>query len=294
MSTVEQLMTNGDELTRFTRPYDWGKIDSAVQTIGGAIVEDLLASKEVESLNDQVDESLALHGNMANAATGSGVYDTFLGHKTLRLHGLVGKVPASANLIGRDELVDWAERMIAPVANSVLLNAGELIQIQPDEPAQYLHRDTDSWPIPIGAHPHLVNAIVALDPCTLENGATYLAPASWQWEPRRQPQDGELIRAIMKPGDALLFRGDLVHGGGENKTDSRRRVLSISYCAGWLRPVENSFLNLSRETVRPLTSKLQALLGYAPYDGTQQLGGMIGLYENGDPARALESDGPTH
>jgi hypothetical protein len=53
-------------------------------------------------------------------------------------------------------------------------------------------------------------------------------------------------------------------------------------------------LNLSRETVRPLTSKLQALLGYAPYDGTQQLGGMIGLYENGDPARALESDGPTH
>ncbi len=243
-------MTNGDELTRFTRPYDWGKIDSAVQTIGGAIVEDLLASKEVESLNDQVDESLALHGDMANAATGSGVYDTFLGHKTLRLHGLVEKVPASANLIGRDELVDWAERMIAPVANSVLLNAGELIQIQPDEPAQYLHRDTDSWPIPIGAHPHLVNAIVALDPCTLENGATYLAPASWQWEPRRQPQDGELIRAIMKPGDALLFRGDLVHGGGENKTDSRRRVLSISYCAGWLRPVENSFLNLSRETVR--------------------------------------------
>jgi hypothetical protein len=287
-------MTNGDELTRFTRPYDWGKIDSAVQTIGGAIVEDLLASKEVESLNDQVDESLALHGDMANAATGSGVYDTFLGHKTLRLHGLVEKVPASANLIGRDELVDWAERMIAPVANSVLLNAGELIQIQPDEPAQYLHRDTDSWPIPIGAHPHIVNAIVALDPCTLENGATYLAPASWQWEPRRQPQDGELIRAIMKPGDALLFRGDLVHGGGENKTDSRRRVLSISYCAGWLRPVENSFLNLSRETVRPLTSKLQALLGYAPYDGTQQLGGMIGLYENGDPARALESDGPTH
>ena len=287
-------MTDGDELTRFTRPFDWGKIDSAVQTSGGAIVEGLLTSNEVESLNGQVDESLALHGDMANAATGSGVYDTFLGHKTLRLHGLVEKVPASANLIGRDELVDWAERMIAPVASSVLLNAGELIQIQPDEPAQYLHRDTDSWPIPIGAHPHLVNAIVALDPCTLENGATYLAPASWQWEPRRQPQDGELIRAIMKPGDALLFRGDLVHGGGENKTDLRRRVLSISYCAGWLRPVENSFLNLSRETVRPLTSKLQALLGYAAYDGTQQLGGIIGLYENGDPARALESDGPTH
>jgi ectoine hydroxylase-related dioxygenase (phytanoyl-CoA dioxygenase family) len=287
-------MTDGDELPRFARPYDWAQIDSVVQTMGGAIVEDMLTSSEIESLNDQVDESLALHGDIANAATGSGSYDTFLGHKTLRLHGLLEKAPASAKLIGRAELVEWAERMIAPVASSVLLNAGELIQIQPGEPAQYLHRDTDSWPIPIGPHPLLVNAIVALDPCTLENGATYVAPTSWQWEPRRKPQEGELSRAIMKPGDALLFRGDLVHGGGENRTDSRRRVLSISYCAGWLRPVENSFLNLSRETVRPLTPKLQALLGYAPYDGTEQLGGMIGLYENGDPARALESDRSTH
>jgi hypothetical protein len=287
-------MTDGDELPRFAHPYDWAQIDSAVQTMGGAIAEDMLTSSEIESLNDQVDESLALHGDLANAATGSGGYDTFLGHKTLRLHGLLEKAPASANLIGRAELVEWAERMIAPVASSVLLNAGELIQIQPGEPAQYLHRDTDSWPIPIGAHPHLVNAIVALDPCTLENGATYVAPTSWQWEPRRKPQESELIRAIMKPGDALLFRGDLVHGGGENTTDSRRRVLSISYCAGWLRPVENSFLNLSHETVRPLPPKLQALLGFAPYDGTERLGGMIGLYENGDPARALESDRPTH
>jgi hypothetical protein len=296
MSTLEWLMTDGDELPRFTRPHDWAGIDSAVQTIGGAIVEDLLAPNEVESLNDQVDVSLALHGDIANAATGSGIYDTFLGHKTLRLHGLLEKAPASADLIGRPDLVEWAERMIAPVASSVLLNAGELIQIQPGEPAQFLHRDTDSWPVPIGAHPHLVNAIVALDPCTLKNGATYIAPASWQWEPRRQPQDGELLRAVMKPGDALLCRGDLVHGGGENTTDSRRRVLSISYCAGWLRPVENSFLNLSRETVRPLPSKLQGLLGYAPYDGTKQLGGIIGLYENGDPVRALElvSDRPSH
>jgi hypothetical protein len=286
-------MIDGDELPRFTRPYDWAQIDSAVQTIGGAIVEDLLAPNEVELLNDQVDESLVLHGDIANAATGSGIYDTFLGHKTLRLHGLLEKAPASADLIGRPDLVEWAERMIAPVASSVLLNAGELIQIEPGEPAQFLHRDTDSWPVPIGAHPHLVNALVALDPCTLKNGATYVAPASWEWEPRRKPQDGELIRAIMKPGDGLLFRGDLVHGGGENTTESRRRVLSISYCAGWLRPVENSFLNLSRETVRLLPSKLQALLGYAPYDGTKQLGGMIGLYENGDPLRALEPDRPT-
>ena len=68
---------------------------------------------------------------------------------------------------------------------------------------------------------------------------------------------------------------------------ARRRVLSISYCAGWLRPVENSFLNLSPTTVSTLPEKLQAILGYAAHDATANRGGMVGLYENGDPARAL-------
>lgn len=92
----------------------------------------------------------------------------------------------------------------------------------------------------------------------------------------------------MSPGDAVLFRGDLIHGGGENESDAPRRVVSISYCAGWLRPVENSFLNLSRATVSMLKPKLQALLGYAPDDGTHNQGGMIGLFENGDSALSLE------
>ena len=148
------------------------------------------------------------------------VYDLFLGHKTLRLHGLVEKVPSSAELIGRTELVAWAERLIGPLASSVLLNAGELIQIQPGEPAQYPHRDSDSWPVPIGEDPIIVNAIVALDPCTLENGATYVAPGSWQWEPKRQARADEFARAVMDPGDAVLFRGDLIHGGGENASVS--------------------------------------------------------------------------
>ena len=132
-----------------------------------------------------------------------------------------------------------------------------------------------------------MNAIIALDPCTLENGATYVAPESWRWDAAHKPNDNEFTRATMNAGDALLFRGDLVHGGGANQSDARRRVFSISYCAGWLRPVENSFLNISRETVRTLSPSLQALLGYAAYDGSDRNGGLVGLYENGDPGNAL-------
>ncbi|MFN7606899.1 MAG: mitomycin antibiotic biosynthesis protein, partial [Hyphomonadaceae bacterium] len=61
-----------------------------------------------------------------------------------------------------------------------------------------------------------------------------------------------------------------------------------SYVAGWLRPVENSFLNVPIDTVRALEPRLQALLGYAAHDGVSKRGGMIGLYENGSPTRILE------
>ena len=286
---MTDALAHASELPRFRRPYDWEKIDQTVRSVGGVIAEGLLGASEIAPLNGEIDAYLASHGaDVAVPGTGSSVYDKFLGHKTLRLHGMVEKMPSSADLIGGPELAGWAERLMGPVADAVLLNAAELIQIQPGEPAQFLHRDSDSWPqIPLGPNPVIVNALVALDACTLENGATHVAPGSWQWDRERRAESCDFTRAVLAPGDALLFRGDLLHGGGENGSDARRRIVSISYCAGWLRPVENSFLNLSRETVRGLDPKLQAILGYAVHDAIKQQGGMVGLYENGDPRRAL-------
>jgi hypothetical protein len=57
--------------------------------------------------------------------------------------------------------------------------------------------------------------------------------------------------------------------------------------AGWLRPVENSLLNVSLDQARQLPERLQRLLGYALYDGTRDNGGLVGLYENGDPTALL-------
>ena len=278
------------DLPHFSQPYDWPAIDTATMTTGGVILDGFLKSDESESLNKEIDQYLEINSNAGNPESGSSRYDLFLGHKTIRLHGLINKVPTTKDLIGKPSLVEWATRMLKGKASSVLLNAGELIQIQPGEPPQYAHRDTDSWPLPIDADPVIVNAIVALDDFTSENGATKIAPGSWNWEPNRKPTEDEYAQAVMNKGDALLFRGDVIHGGGENKSNSRRRALSISYCVGWLRPVENSFLNLSVETVRELPEQLQSLLGYSAYDGSDQNGGMIGLYENGDPGKALDQN----
>tara|TARA_R110000868_G_scaffold70819_7_gene208029 strand:- start:30750 stop:32000 length:1251 start_codon:yes stop_codon:yes gene_type:complete len=290
-STVPQaaaLPATDMALPVFQRPYDWPSIDFAVRTIGGAILAGFADKAEVEGLNGEIDQYLTDNPGVGRPASGSSAYDVFLGHRTVRLHGLVEKIPNTIPLMGRDELLDAAERLVGKKASSILLNAGELIQIGPDEPAQFLHRDTDSWPhLAIEADTVLVNAIIALDDFTLDNGATYIASRSWEWDRHRQPKTDEFVRAVMDAGDAVLFRGDLIHGGGENQSAAPRRALSFSYCAGWLRPVENSFLNISTSTVRDLPPRLQKVLGYAAHNAAKNNGGMLGLYENGEPGAYL-------
>ena len=279
---------NAAKLRRHAPPYDWERIHADVQSTGAAIVRELFSANEVDELNAQVDGYVLAHPGAGLPDTGSEAYDRFLGGQTIRLQGLLDKLPAVADWLGNERLLAWAERSMAPLASSVLLSAGELIQIGSGEPRQFLHRDSDSWPATVTASdPYVVNAIVALSKFTEHNGATWLVPGSWQWPRERRAVPGEFLQALMRPGDAVLFRGDVLHAGGANETEAPRRALSISYCAGWLRPVENSLLNVSRERVRELPDHLQGLLGYRAYDGSAQAGGMLGLYENGDPGAVL-------
>ena len=78
-------------------------------------------------------------------------------------------------------------------ASSVQLSAAELIQINPDEPQQLLHRDSDSWPLEVKQVPIVVNAIIALHDFTEENGATVVVPDSWAWDKKKA---GATIRTI--------------------------------------------------------------------------------------------------
>lgn len=279
------------ELPAFEAPFDWDRVDDITRTSGGAIARQLIAPDLVERFNAEVDEFLAADPDLAKPHSGSGSYDRFLGHRTARLHGLCAKFASAPQLIAHPDIVGWVNRMLDPVSASHLLNAGELIQIGPGEPAQPIHRDTDSWPnLARGGSDLLVlNAIVALSPFTAQSGATVVAPDSHDWDEGRLPAADETTQAMMQPGDVLLFRGDLLHGGGANTTvNEHRRAVSFSYCAGWLRTVENSFLTVPLEVAATLSSEMQELLGYRAHNGLHRGAGMLGLYENGDPSVVLE------
>ena len=287
-TTESKDIVNDLKLPEFSAPFDWQAIDACVKNLGGAIIKNLVDSDQLNQFNGEVNDYLGKDSDIGIANSGSQAYDKFLGAKTVRLQGMIDKVPTAVDLIGNKHLVDWAKRMLKPQANSILLNAGELIQIEPKEPAQFLHRDSDSWAaVELGEHPIIVNAIVACGKIDKANGATYITPGSWAWEKGRQPKESEMVRAEMDAGDAVLFRADLIHGGGENNSPEPRRALSITYCAGWLRPVENSFLNIPLEKAKQLPTHVQSLLGYESHSAVGTSGGLLGLYDSGDPTKAL-------
>ncbi len=276
-------------LQEFSAPHDWAAIHEQTRTTGAVVAKGILPDTLLKQINLEIDTYLAGPKESGMPETGRDSYDSFLGHKTIRLHGLVSKFPAAADIISLPGVVQWATKLLSPHAHQILLNAGELIQIEPGEGRQQAHRDSDSWPLPLMDDPIIVNAIFALDDFTEENGATWVAPDTWHWPKERRAQDADYVRGVMQAGDALLFRGDLIHRGGANDSRVRRRALSISYSVPWVRTVENNFLHVDPQHAKNLCPELQALLGYQAYDGQSEQAGMLGLYENANPARALLS-----
>jgi ectoine hydroxylase-related dioxygenase (phytanoyl-CoA dioxygenase family) len=273
----------------FESAQDWATIDRDFLEHGVARIRGFLSPAQVASLNASFDTYIATHENVGQT-TGSDSHKAgFLGANTLRIKGLAAKFDWADDILAHPVLVAWAERMMAESATSIQLATTEFIQIQPGQQRQPLHRDAGAWPIPPRGPAILVNAIIALTRFTTANGATNVVPGSHHWEVGHKLSGSQVVSAEMDAGDMVLIHGDLLHGGGTNTTaEEMRRGLSITYCAGWLRPVENNYLSVPVDIARQRSSKLQQLLGYNVYDGTQRDGILLGLYDGADPQQLFQ------
>ncbi len=256
-------------------------ISEALDRDGVVIVEDFFSTSWLERYNGEVQP---LIDNHHRTYTGVEAFDDFLGYKTVRMQGLAAKTPSFIDALVDDRLLAVMDHLLLPVCTSYLLSAGELIEIRSQETAQRLHTDNNSWPTPIqNMGPLVANAMVALTDFTEDNGATLVVPGSHLWAKGHLPEPDDIAKAVMPAGSVAIFSGDTIHAGGTSTSDSIRRGLSISYCAGWLRPVENHYLNLDVEAVRAMPEAARALLGYDVYDGTGRGNGVLGYYEMGSP-----------
>ena len=250
------------ELAYFDADAEDEEILSALREDGACVLVDVMG----ENLKSRVSEEL----QPFIEATPTG-RDDFTGRLTGRTGALVARSEASRELVMHPTLTGLAQQFLGPYTDKIQLHLTQIINIQPGQGAQPRHRDRLAWGgyVPPEIEPQF-NTMWALTDFTEENGATRVVPGSVKWPTERRATDEETMQAVMKAGSVLLYSGSVIHGGGQNLSDSDRTGINITYCLGWLRTEENQYLSCPPSVAKNLDPDLQEMLGYTM--GTYALG----------------------
>ena len=142
----------------------------------------------------------------------------------------------------------------------IKLSTAMIKDVQPGEDIRAMHQDDGYFPIPRPHQPLAVNTLLAIDPFTLENGATRVVPRSHHWSKKLEP-DHDFVTVEMDAGSILMFNGAVWHGRGPNTTADRcRRALNLYYSCSWLRQLDGHYCGLPQDEVDRLPANLKALL----------------------------------
>ena len=212
--------------------------------------------------------------------------NTFLGRNTRRIFNLLARDPVFAAVPIHPAVLPVAE---AVLDEQLLLSSLTAVEMGPGQAGQPFHADTGSIPLVRPHQPIACVAIITLTDFTAANGGTRIVPGSHCLD--RIPQKGEqpehVVQTEIPAGSALVYNGDIWHGGGENTTDRRRMGIVCNYCAGWLRQEENQLLAVPADYAAGLPPRLQSMLGYSVYRG------LMGHVDQVDPGTWLDAEKET-
>lgn len=189
----------------------------------------------------------------------------FYGDRTRRFASLLTRSPAVKHLAMHPLILEIVEQMLLPWCERIALNLTQAIEIHPGALPQLPHRDQDMWQGPKGGLEYLVNVMWPLATFTRENGGTRLWTGSHFDQDVPVLPEEEAVVPIVSPGDALIFLGSTLHGGGGNASAAPRRGIVISYCLGWLKPFELQWLVYPPQVARHFSPELASLVGYAQH-----------------------------
>ena len=186
-----------------------------------------------------------------------------MGSLTKRFGALVAKSTAVQALIMHPTVLAVADHALLPSCVAYRLHYTGVMHLEPGEKQQVLHRDTSVYPFANPCPPLTVATMWAVTDFTRTNGGTRICPGSHQWANDRAPARADVIATEMPAGSVLIYLGNVVHGGGSNRSDRARTGVALHYSLGWLRQEENQYLAVTQEQARTLPEELQELLGYA-------------------------------
>jgi ectoine hydroxylase-related dioxygenase (phytanoyl-CoA dioxygenase family) len=251
-----------DGLERVQPDADPDKIVEILHRDGGLVIEELLDPATVARL----DAELEPHATARRPGFKADHDDAFYGSRTVRIQGLAAKSPTFvADYLLHPTLLAVADRVLLPNCGDYWLSQAETIFIHPGNPAQELHRDDCNWGVAQRLGIDLqISVLLALGDYDAEVGATRVVPGSHRWplEHHIDPADAQPVE--MEPGSALVYTGNLVHGGGANLTTDRvRKGLYLAFLQGWLTPEEAVAVGVGPELAATLPKRARELLGWA-------------------------------
>lgn len=241
---------------------------------GYVILRDIVSPETIAALHADLDE------RFARTPFCEGY---FYGGRTKRFGGVLKRSAHAEALVRHPLIMAINDHVLGPWCDRYQLNLTQALEIHPGQAAQPPHRDEDMWRGAKGEMEYLINVMWPFSPYRAENGATVIFPQSHNGGALRDAPAGP-IAAEMDPGDALVFLGSTLHGGGENRSEAARTGLIVSYSLGWLKPYENQWLVYPPEVARTFSPELAALVGY------QQHRPNLGNYEGRCPSVLLRPE----
>lgn len=255
-----------DGLERLPADTELDKLADVLRRDGGLVVEGLVDARAVSALNAELEPHVEVREpGFRHHGEGS-----FYGGNTKRVQGLAVKSRTFVDRILLNELLlGLADRILLPSCGDYWMSQAETIFIGPGNAAQALHRDDLNWShaARLGIDLQL-SALVALGDYDAAVGATMVVPGT-SGRPLDEPIDATQARPVeLQPGDALVYLGNLVHGGGANTTTDRwREALYVGYLLGWLTPEEAVARSITPEVAATLPRRARELLGWATIHG---------------------------
>ncbi|CCM64853.1 MULTISPECIES: phytanoyl-CoA dioxygenase family protein [Candidatus Microthrix] len=232
-----------------------------LRTYGYVVLENVfgpvLRDRLVAVTNHLLDRERPLPGNH------------FEGYDNRKVLNLLAKNRIFEDLPVNPEVLGLVERFLG---RGLLLSSISSLYVAPGEDAQPLHSDDQA--IRVARHPDfptVCTTVWALDDMTELNGTTTIVPRS-HLLPERLRWTDSAGRAGSRPiqvpqGSVLVFDGACHHGAGANRSAAVRKALTVSYCAGFIRPVENLHLGVPLTVTASFSPRLLDLCGFVPYEG---------------------------
>lgn len=248
---------------------------AAIATDGYAIVENAFDADFADALSADLERIEHDRGIVP--------YDNpFEGAKTVRIYNLLVHGHNFEQMPVHENVLPLVERVLD---RGCLVSSLSSIAICEGETPQPIHADDQLIPLPKPHVPIVCNSMWAISDFTEENGATRIIPGSHLYD--HSPEffkDYDSIPAEMPKGSVLVYHGSLWHGGGLNRTSSRRIGIAMNYCAGYVRQQENQQLGIPADLVARFEPRLQELVGYDLYNG------LIGHIDKKHPRELLGRD----